>query len=186
MSKRSDHVKQWRKNTKARIVEAFGGCCCICGYNKCDEGLDLHHLDPNKKEMSLGSIRANSKSWDTIVKELRKCVMVCATCHREVHIRLSSIPDDAPRFNETYADYKSLKSWKKDQLDPCPICGELKPLHLITCSPQCAAKKAHKVDWDSIDLVEMKNSGMTNVAIADEIGVSEMSVRKRLKKLEGK
>ena len=50
----------------------MGGSCVCCGYKKCDAALALHHLDPNEKDFSLGSIRANCKSWAEIVEELRK------------------------------------------------------------------------------------------------------------------
>ena len=45
-----DRVKQWRNNVKNRLVEAFGGECGICGYNKCNRALQFHHLDPEEKE----------------------------------------------------------------------------------------------------------------------------------------
>ena len=81
----SEKVKKWRHETKKRIIESMGGKCQICGYNKCDSALDLHHINPEEKEISLASIRANPKSWSLIVAELRKCVLICANCHREEH-----------------------------------------------------------------------------------------------------
>jgi len=33
MSKKSEHVKNWRKNCKERIIQAMGGKCCVCGYD---------------------------------------------------------------------------------------------------------------------------------------------------------
>lgn len=79
MSISSNRVKDWRENTKQRIVDAFGGRCSICGYSKCLAGFDLHHLDPTEKEFGFGAIRANPKSWkNIIVPELRKCILLCA------------------------------------------------------------------------------------------------------------
>jgi len=56
--------------------------------NECDESaaecLDLHHLDPTKKDFSLsGSYQMYT--WERIQKELHKCVVLCANCHRKVH-----------------------------------------------------------------------------------------------------
>jgi hypothetical protein len=85
MSKNSEAVKKWRHKCKLRIVESMGGKCQCCGYDKCTQALDLHHLDPTEKEMGLGGIRANPKSWESIVQELRKCVLLCNRCHQEVH-----------------------------------------------------------------------------------------------------
>jgi hypothetical protein len=83
MKSKKEAVKLWRQKTKERIVEAFGSSCAICGYNKYNGSLALHHLDPNKKDFGFGKIRANPKSWETIVQELRKCIMVCHNCHSE-------------------------------------------------------------------------------------------------------
>ena len=120
MSKQSEKVKRWRFSCKERIITAMGGKCCICGYNKCQASLALHHLDPTQKDIGLGAIRANPKSWETIVQELRKCVLVCNNCHGEVHFSLAEVPVDAPRFNEAYADYKLLEAEEKE-LTPCPV-----------------------------------------------------------------
>ncbi|MEY4334993.1 MAG: phage FelixO1, partial [Bacteroidota bacterium] len=40
------NVIAWRKRTKQKLVEHKGGCCEICGYNKCIEALEFHHKDP--------------------------------------------------------------------------------------------------------------------------------------------
>src|ERR1700688_4794367 len=100
MSKQSEKVKRWRKRCKERIIEAMGGQCCVCGYNRCQWALALHHLDPAQKDFGLGTIRANAKSWASIVEELRKCVLVCNNCHAEIHEGMVVVPNDAPRFNE--------------------------------------------------------------------------------------
>ena len=46
----AEKVKRWRSNTKQKIVEAMGGKCQICGYNRCLAGLALHHKDPKQKD----------------------------------------------------------------------------------------------------------------------------------------
>jgi hypothetical protein len=123
---------------------------------------------------------ANSRSWEKIIRELRKCVLVCANCHREIHEGLTKIPEGALRFDEAYCDYKALE--KQQRQTPCPICNKLKPEHQITCSRVCAAKRARKVDWDKFDLSSMVKK-MSIVSIAETIGVSDTSVRKQLIKL---
>ena len=58
-------------------------CCSKCGYNNNIVALDFHHLDPTEKEAGLASMgRAlNNK----VKKELDKCIVLCANCHREEH-----------------------------------------------------------------------------------------------------
>lgn len=81
---RYEHIKNRRKRIKQKAVSYKGGKCSICGYSKCIQALEFHHLDPNKKDFGVSS-KWNSKSWEVIVAELDKCVLVCANCHRELH-----------------------------------------------------------------------------------------------------
>lgn len=180
MSKSSERVKKWRKNFKERIVEAFNGGCCICGYNKCNSALALHHLDPNEKDLHMGKIRANPRSWNKIVLELKKCVLVCHNCHSEIHANVTFVPADAPKFNEKFSDYERIK--KTSEQTPCLVCGILKPSNLITCSILCSRRRNRKIDWDSINLEEeIKIKPI--VKIAEELNCSDGAVHKRLKKL---
>jgi hypothetical protein len=181
MSKQSERVKTWRRNCKSRIIEAMGGKCCICGYNECQSALALHHLDPTQKDIGLGAIRANPQSWDKIVQELRKCVLVCHVCHSEIHEGIATVPISAPRFNEDFADYKRLEK-AEEILTPCPVCGKLKPEYLKNCSVECAGRSRYKIAWEKFDLQEeLKNKSV--MQLAEELGCSDGAIHKRMKKL---
>lgn len=99
-------VKRWRKRSKQRIIDSMGGKCQICSYHKSTRALVLHHFDPSKKELSFGAIRANPRSWDKIVVELRKCVLLCSNCHLELHDNECELPAVYSSFNEDFAKYK--------------------------------------------------------------------------------
>lgn len=71
---------------KQKAVEYLGGKCSICGYNKCNRALDFHHINPDKKDNTISSLY--NYSWDNIKKELDKCILLCANCHRELHYKL--------------------------------------------------------------------------------------------------
>lgn len=86
-----EKVKRWRRRTKQKSVEYKGGKCKICGYNKCITALDFHHLNPKEKKFRVSS--GNIKAWNTIKKELDKCILVCCRCHREIHAGLIKIED---------------------------------------------------------------------------------------------
>lgn len=77
-------VQTRRKKVKQMAVDYKGGCCQKCGYDKCISALEFHHLDPTEKDFSI-SVDGNTRSWDIIKKELDKCILVCANCHREIH-----------------------------------------------------------------------------------------------------
>ena len=78
-------IERWRQR-KLDAVEYKGGKCQRCGYDKYADVLEFHHRDPNVKEASWNKIRL--WSWDKIKRELDKCSMLCANCHREEHIQL--------------------------------------------------------------------------------------------------
>jgi len=67
---------------KRRAIDFLGGKCVKCGYSECLAALDFHHLDPNTKEFNLNCGR---RSWSDIEQELKKCVLLCANCHRKEH-----------------------------------------------------------------------------------------------------
>lgn len=54
--------------------------CSICGYNTHPEALDWDHTNPLTKLFSIGS--SSSRPLKTLFKELRKCTILCANCHR--------------------------------------------------------------------------------------------------------
>ena len=87
----------WRKQVKECILTAFENECGICGYNKCNEALEFHHMIPEKKDFSISSFKIENTS--NIVCELKKCICVCGKCHREIHNGLLEIPDTVRRYN---------------------------------------------------------------------------------------
>ena len=79
-----------RLRLKKTMVESRGGKCKICGYSRCLTALDFHHIDESTKEFEL-SQRSLTKSWEKILAEMAKCILVCANCHREIHAGLVKI-----------------------------------------------------------------------------------------------
>lgn len=83
----NDAVTAWRKRAKVKAVEYKGGKCERCGYNKCINALEFHHVDPSQKDFSFSG-GYNIRAWSRIQPELDKCIMVCANCHRELHAEM--------------------------------------------------------------------------------------------------
>lgn len=156
MTYQSEHVKIWRKRTKLRAVAAFGNKCCICNYERCAGALEFHHLEPDGKDFGIS--HGDTMSWSKVVAELRKCVMLCSNCHKEVHAGLVSIPNNANRFDETYDDYR--KNY--------PVEIDYK----------------RKVDWTKIDLLkELETKSLQQ--IADQLKCSKSNIVKRRNLLAG-
>ena len=64
---------------KKRAIIYLGGKCRRCGGVFPDEVYDFHHRDASLKEFH---ISRKSVRWATLVKELDKCDLLCANCHR--------------------------------------------------------------------------------------------------------
>ena len=80
-----------RRSSKKDAVDYLGGKCWVCGYSKSMRALVFHHKDPNEKKFSIGG--SQEIRWEKLVKELDKCVLLCANCHAEAHDSLIEIPD---------------------------------------------------------------------------------------------
>ena len=86
-------VSERRKRLRGMAREYKGGKCIICGYKRCQDALDFHHRDPKQKDFGL-SVRGLTRSWTKIKKEIDKCVLVCANCHRELHAGKTQLPKE--------------------------------------------------------------------------------------------
>jgi transcription elongation factor Elf1 len=83
-----------RRLTKQRIDDIKGRLeCRVCGESDivC---LDFHHLDPAKKEFDIAMAMNDEWPWETVLAEIRKCVCLCANCHRKVHAGRFRVTED--------------------------------------------------------------------------------------------
>jgi len=87
-------VSSRRKKLRETAIKYKGGKCAICGYKKCIQALDFHHLSGNK-DFGI-SEKGMTKSWEKIKKEIDKCILVCANCHRELHNSITQLPVETP------------------------------------------------------------------------------------------
>lgn len=73
------------KRKKTKELEEFKSTlkCEICGENRpwC---LDFHHINPEEKE---GEIAKLIESPRRLQEELKKCIVLCANCHRDLHYK---------------------------------------------------------------------------------------------------
>jgi 5-methylcytosine-specific restriction endonuclease McrA len=75
-------VSNRRKAIRSQAIKYKGGECCVCGYNKCNDALDFHHISGKDFGLSKSGM---TRSWGKTKQELDKCILVCANCHREIH-----------------------------------------------------------------------------------------------------
>jgi transcription elongation factor Elf1 len=60
--------------------------CEECGENH-PACLDFHHIDPSKKDFSISQIKQYAWGDEKIEKEIKKCIVLCANCHRKYHYK---------------------------------------------------------------------------------------------------
>ena len=68
---------------RVELILNKGACCWECGlkYNgKNAAGFDFHHVDPKFKKFTIAHGIKN-KSREAVIKEARKCELMCKVCH---------------------------------------------------------------------------------------------------------
>ena len=71
-----------RKLLKAEMVEQLGGKCKMCQGIFPPSVFDFHHTENKVEDIST---MFNNKSKQSLLLELKKCILLCANCHRIYH-----------------------------------------------------------------------------------------------------
>lgn len=85
-----DGVQLTRGGFLAKMKMIRGGSCEHCGYNKCIQALEFHHLDPTKKDFTISN---DHFKLIEAVKESQKCILLCSNCHKELHAGLWNLKE---------------------------------------------------------------------------------------------
>mgnify|MGYP000049955768 FL=1 len=86
-------VAKRRKKIREMAVEYKSGKYMLCGYNRCIQALEFHHLGNTGKDFGI-SDKGYTRSWERVKKEIDKCVLICANCHRELHTGIKQLPKE--------------------------------------------------------------------------------------------
>ena len=157
---RKDAVLDIRRRNKIRLVEYKGGKCERCGYDKCIDALEFHHLDPNEKDFGLSC--GDTRSLEKLKKEADKCIMVCANCHREIHAEERE---------------KIRLEKEKEELERSKLYFETKHLDRRLQSKKIIQEKL-KLDYIKSDI----NDGLTKKEISKKYKVGLTTLKRFLKK----
>lgn len=74
----------------------YGGRCIRCGYDKCTQALEFHHLDPTQKDTIISS---DSITMEKAIEESKKCILICSNCHKEFHANLWTLEELKEEIN---------------------------------------------------------------------------------------
>ena len=78
--KKERSIKIKRKYNEYKIEHP----CIICG-EYFPFLLDFHHLNPSEKHIEISNMVSNYYSWERILEEINKCIILCCNCHRKIH-----------------------------------------------------------------------------------------------------
>ena len=123
-----------------------------------------------------------------LITELRKCILVCANCHREIHAGLidskilttSQVIDEkvVQRYTtELQLAKQNRLMWANDRKREITAWRDKNP-HTKQLS--------HKVDWSKHDVYQLLEEHKSYEAVGRLLGVTGAAVKRRLKHLESK
>jgi len=76
-----------RREKQQALFSMFDYTCQNCGIIEETLGFfEFHHKDPHNKDKEVGSM-LNSASFETVLKEVEKCIMLCPNCHKREHLK---------------------------------------------------------------------------------------------------
>jgi len=101
-----EHMRALRWAKKMKAIEYLGGSCLGCEENDFLV-LEFHHIYKESKKYDIA--RIYSHTINNILKEVKKCKLLCCNCHAVTHSDRGAI------YKESMLKYKGAKG--------CIICG---------------------------------------------------------------
>ena len=161
-----------RQKRKQELVYIMGGKCALCGYDRCIAALEFHHIDKSQKEWGLSS--GNCHSWEEDVEEVKKCILVCSNCHRE--IEAFDLVVETSFDEEKCNEITSIKE-QEAAVNRCRRCDKEIDPKAFYCT-ECWHFLSRKTQRPSRD--DLKNLVRYNsfAAVAKMFDVSDNTIRK--------
>jgi hypothetical protein len=77
MIRNREFVKNYKEGRK----------CELCGYNNYPQLLEFHHKNRKEKTNGVNLLMKTLKNLRIIEEEIKKCRLLCANCHKELHLK---------------------------------------------------------------------------------------------------
>ena len=87
---RQEYSAEYTQKKKEYLIELKGGKCARCGieFDGTNSAIfDFHHSNPEEKEIQLNKAGLKRYGMERILRELKKCDLVCSNCHRLIHFK---------------------------------------------------------------------------------------------------
>jgi hypothetical protein len=113
-------LRQKCSENRKRLDEAkLNAGCSVCGFRDFAPALVFHHMPDSVKTRDISKMV--DCTWETIEKEIEKCVVLCENCHRELHAKDRGGPKKTPRRMSEYRN--RMFSLRVRKLLGCSECG---------------------------------------------------------------
>ena len=123
----SKATSDFRRRRKQNLISVSGGQCRLCGYNKSNSALEFHHINAKTKVYGI-SVSGACHDLEQDLNEIKKCILVCANCHREIHDGLYPIHilEEKQFYDEEIANELRIEKQKlfEKALYFCSNCGK--------------------------------------------------------------
>jgi len=85
--KKKDHFNNRKKETakklQNKIIEYLSDKKCITCSENDIVTFEFDHINPKEKVLEISKMIASGYSWESVLKEIEKCNILCANCHRK-------------------------------------------------------------------------------------------------------
>ena len=86
--RKREERKRRQVKLQLQLIEMLGGKCRDCSREASIDNMicfDFHHINKEDKTAAVSDLLGNSRPFKTIEEEAKKCVLLCACCHRLHH-----------------------------------------------------------------------------------------------------
>lgn len=154
-----DWFKQYKSQKKCEFCDENHSSC-----------LDFHHKDPKEKCFNITEAVRSGRSVKKIEKEIQKCIVLCANCHRKLHWPEQEVSSIAIVFGES-----KPKRIRKN----CKFCGEIiKSAKSTMCKKCYSIHRKQKVERPTKEELEKMLWQKPTTHIAKQLGISDKAVEK--------
>lgn len=165
-------IKERKLFLKLKAIEAKGGKCVKCGHSN-PFSLGFHHK--RDKNYSISFLCSRSARWEQIEREIEKCELLCANCHREHH---------GPGEIKFEFDHESLLKHRKRKLEArvevtCLCCNRV--FNTCRSSKFCSRRcnlVYNKKRIPSLIAIENAKKTMSWRKVGEFFGVGDSTIRR--------
>lgn len=172
---------EYRKRRKLNLIKVSGSQCNLCGYHKSINALEFHHIDASQKNYGIAA-KGTCHDLESDLAEIKKCILVCANCHREIHDGNYTTEElwQLQQYSEEIANevrQEKINNMSKTQYY-CLECGKPIVKNKTCLCSECIHKQRRVCDRPTREELKDLIRKYPFTTIAKDYGISDNAVRK--------